>query len=325
MNFEEIYVKINLEANAIKEKMLNEGKSDAEIEQYIMQNLSNMLIQEYEKEAEILFEESKRQFDINSEKLIKDQARVREGIRAKWGNCLNLSFGLYTWIIEQSDIYQMEVQNNKHNEKDEKLNTYCAMRRIHARACQQYLEVITLCENGLADGAFARWRSLYELCIIAQFVVNNGDKVAGAYIETKDTMSTSTNETYKWAKSAECFKHFKPKSRITFKMIEDECKKNQATARWDDFYKLSCQLVHPSAVGTYHRVGGKEISEEILISGATSQGIELGAVNSATSLCIITLIYWSVYTDETQLSYKSLLIKKIIDYVKDAYNEKLKE
>ena len=39
------------------------------------------------------------------------------------------------------------------------------MLHIHGRALQQFLEIIILMKNGFADGAYASWRSVFELII----------------------------------------------------------------------------------------------------------------------------------------------------------------
>lgn len=45
--------------------------------------------------------------------------------------------------------------------------------RQHARACLIGCEILTLTKNGLADGAFARWRSLHESVVISFFIAKH--------------------------------------------------------------------------------------------------------------------------------------------------------
>ena len=49
----------------------------------------------------------------------------------------------------------------------EKLETLVA---LHVRACQVASEIFVLIENGFADGAHARWRTLHEICITFLFL-----------------------------------------------------------------------------------------------------------------------------------------------------------
>lgn len=58
-----------------------------------------------------------------------------------------------------------------------------------------YLEILTLVKNGLADGAFARWRSLFELSVISNFISSNSEEVAKAYYEA----SEGDGKWYDWA------------------------------------------------------------------------------------------------------------------------------
>ena len=51
-------------------------------------------------------------------------------------------------------------------------------------------------KNGFADGAYSRWRSLYELNIIASFISKYGEEVAEAYIS-----SHNTEDRYEWARA----------------------------------------------------------------------------------------------------------------------------
>ena len=54
--------------------------------------------------------------------------------------------------------------------------------RLHVRACQVTWEIITLLENGFADGAMARWRTLHEIGVVATFVAKAGDRTAARYV-----------------------------------------------------------------------------------------------------------------------------------------------
>src|SRR5262249_13689312 len=53
--------------------------------------------------------------------------------------------------------------------------------RLHVRACQVMTEIIVLLENGLADRAMARWRTLHELTTVVTFIHEKGEDVAEKY------------------------------------------------------------------------------------------------------------------------------------------------
>ena len=55
-------------------------------------------------------------------------------------------------------------------EKDARKFMFLALQHLHGRACQMFLEILTLLRNGFGDCAYARWRSLYELNCTAYFI-----------------------------------------------------------------------------------------------------------------------------------------------------------
>lgn len=57
-----------------------------------------------------------------------------------------------------------------------------AIMALHMRACQTTMEILTLLENGLSDGAFARWRTLYEISVVALVIDRFGDEIAERYL-----------------------------------------------------------------------------------------------------------------------------------------------
>ena len=93
---------------------------------------------------------------------------------------------MYIMTLEAVEAYVNYVNDLSYEEKFKHHNTFTAMLHIHGRALQEFLEIITLMKNGFADGAYARWRSMYELSIIASFITENGEKVAKEFIEAID-------------------------------------------------------------------------------------------------------------------------------------------
>lgn len=55
--------------------------------------------------------------------------------------------------------------------------------RMLVRACQVADEVLCLLENGFADGAMARWRTLHEIAVVAAVISQYGDDITERYIE----------------------------------------------------------------------------------------------------------------------------------------------
>lgn len=72
-----------------------------------------------------------------------------------------------------------------------------ALTRLHARACQVTDEIICLMEDGLADGAMARWRTLHEISVVALFLSEKGERAAQRYIDHQAVESLRAATDYK--------------------------------------------------------------------------------------------------------------------------------
>ena len=55
--------------------------------------------------------------------------------------------------------------------------------RLHARACQLASEILELIKFGFADGALARWRTLYEISIFANFLRGRPEELSQKYLD----------------------------------------------------------------------------------------------------------------------------------------------
>ena len=110
-------------------------------------------------------------------------------LNLKWGNGFAALDTMYIFIIDQAKKYveKKEITLNtgiKGLISDKK---FFAIMNIHARACKVFYEILCLLKNGCADGAFAHWRTLFELSVYANFIFINNDCTADAYINQADT------------------------------------------------------------------------------------------------------------------------------------------
>jgi hypothetical protein len=55
--------------------------------------------------------------------------------------------------------------------------------RMHARSCQISSEILELLKGGFADGAMARWRTLYELSVISNYLVDKPNELIQRYLD----------------------------------------------------------------------------------------------------------------------------------------------
>ena len=104
----------------------------------------------------------------------------RDLIDLHWSKSLDPLRMLLTIAREVNDKFQYSLFRSK-------AKTGKVRRRVvillHLRACQTTMEIISLLENGLADGAQARWRTLYELGIVASLIDTYGDDIAQRYLD----------------------------------------------------------------------------------------------------------------------------------------------
>ncbi|WP_170399032.1 DUF5677 domain-containing protein [Ruegeria arenilitoris] len=208
---------------------------------------------------------------------------------------------------------------------------------VHARACQTALEILTLLENGLADGAYARWRTLYELSVVAMLVDRFGDEIAERYLaHDAVSMREAIRNEYRHDQIP-----YDPQSlKGTAKTIETEFQSlvsefgksfagpygwaadsiGKKAPRFQDLeeaiewkalppnYKWSSHKIHAGVAGTLRTLGSFD-GELTVRAGASNAGIEIPAVNTAFSLLQITTLVFGKRNDiETQIQMQALIL-----------------
>lgn len=118
----------------------------------------------------------------------------------KWYRAFVASEAMYIMTLEVAESYSEYVESLPKDQFQSKYWTYIVMQHIHGRALQEFLEIITLMKNGFADGAYARWRSMYELSIISSFIIQYGENVAKKFYEASET-----DDRYEWARESKIF------------------------------------------------------------------------------------------------------------------------
>ena len=94
----------------------------------------------------------------------------------RWNKPLSLLRMLVTISTEFGALTVERLQQD--NSVSELTNVQC---RLHARGCQVAREVLSLLQDGFADGAMARWRTLHELAVVAMALAEGGDALAERY------------------------------------------------------------------------------------------------------------------------------------------------
>ena len=281
------------------EEAINELINSDTVDQIYRQTLDDFSNESVEVIEQIMFEK------VLNENAYVDEFLARQN--QKWGKAFVASDVLYLCVLESAEQYT-EYVTEVHNGETSFL--YHALRNIHGRALQIYLEIMCLNRNGFADGAYARWRSLYELSIVSSFIKKHGEKVAEAYIK-----SAETNDSYEWARTADCWKDYKGKY-VSFNAIQKRCE--LATKEWKKEYDFVNKLVHASSQGTMYRLGAD--TAIVLPVGRSDHGMAISAMHSAISLFQITSDFFTVFPHGDSTA-AILTFHKLVDRIAFYYKE----
>lgn len=102
----------------------------------------------------------------------------RNNLEERWGKALDGLRLLLDACSDEGSKYQKQgSRSRKVSSKRE------ALLKLHIRACQVMAEVICLLENGFANGALARWRTLYEIEVIASILAEGDEELAARYLD----------------------------------------------------------------------------------------------------------------------------------------------
>lgn len=191
---------------------------------------------------------------------------------------------------------------------------------LHARSCQVAAEITVLIENGFADGALARWRTLHEISIVAILLHEHGEETACRYndfdaIESKNALK-------KYLSVYEAL-GFKAPTEVDIKAIQKaaddvvekhglemmgwrgygwaakalskpnpsfadlEASAGQSVMR--SHYNLASYAVHAGVKGIYFKLGVEDGSD-VILAGASDVGFTESAQNMAVTLNIINAL-----------------------------------
>lgn len=227
-----------------------------------------------------------------------------------WGECFAVSETMYVIALEAAEKYSAFVNDNVPDDmKTGKQYTFLALQYMQGRCCQEFLEILYLMKLGFADCAYARWRSMYELCCNASFIIKQGETIAKQYVEQSQTEEHKCS----WAKGAK--KDDGTELKIsTFQGIQDNCDVDEA---WKKQYKLACFVNHGSPQGTFKRLSLMN-DQTLMVVGHSDYGITTPAEYSAISLAWITNMFFSIFPYADSLVYAKVL-HDWVEEVRKAY------
>ncbi len=105
--------------------------------------------------------------------------QFRSNLEERWGK----GFNYLRMLIELSrDIGTDFLRRTRRSRSARHIHLNSALGLLHTRALQISSEMMTLLENGFADGAMARWRTLHEVTCVATVLSDGGDALAERYL-----------------------------------------------------------------------------------------------------------------------------------------------
>lgn len=117
----------------------------------------------------------------------------RERLEKRWGKAFNL---LRMLLVISRELGAETYKRSSRTRNTNRRYFIAVLHRLHARACQVTAEIICLMENGYADGAMARWRTLHEIGIVATLIYEGGRDLAERYVDHQYIESKSAMEEY---------------------------------------------------------------------------------------------------------------------------------
>lgn len=241
--------------------------------------------------------------------------QFRANLETRWGK----GFDYLRMLIELSrDIGTDFHRRASRSRSVRRVHLNMALCHLHVRAMQISSEIMTLMENGFADGAMGRWRTLHEVTCVATTLYDGGNALAERYLaheivearkgllqyqrchvqlgirpfskrkasrierKYKAALTRFGKEfggDYGWA--AVYLNNPKP----TFSQIEEAA----GRAMMRSHYKMASQNVHAGTKGIAHRLGSID-RPFTAIAGASNVGFVEPGQNLGLSLLHITML-----------------------------------
>src|SRR5271155_1273140 len=261
--------------------------------------------------ANLLFESLSQKWPEEHEACQADVEAFKARLEYRWGKALGKLRMLLAIVMEWANERRRPANRKRHSHLQD------VMLRLHVRPCQVTSEIIVLLENGYADGAMARWRTLHEITIVAAVIAKFGEDIAERHVYYQIVESFSALKAYERnhkdlgfrlpskTQSAKVRKDhanvlkrfgkqfgeeygwaaYHLKGRVTFARLEEEA----GDAMMRSPYKMASYNVHASPKGDYFKLGSIKGSP-VLLAGRSNAGLTEPAQYAAVSLAEITLL-----------------------------------
>jgi Family of unknown function (DUF5677) len=146
--------------------------------QAFMDDLPDTVSSLSEKLSRTILRSLKRRWHSEYRQQKQDLEGFRRRLHKRWGRGLDKLRMLISIAREYGGDLNESVRSVSHRNPSKDFDVLI---RLHARSCQVADEVVCLLENGFADGAMARWRTLHEIAAVCHFIQRHGAEAAERY------------------------------------------------------------------------------------------------------------------------------------------------
>lgn len=241
--------------------------------------------------------------------------QFRANLQARWGK----GFDALRMLIELSrDIGSDFHRRASRSRSRRRAHLNKALSHLHVRAIQIASEIMVLMENGYADGAMARWRTLHEVACVAMVLGDGGEELAERYLAHEIVEAKKGLRQYQQCHPKLGYAPFSKRAaarierdytgaisrygrefggdygwiaahlgnpRPNFSNIEDAA----GRAMMRSHYRMASHNVHASTKGIAYRLGSLD-RHYAVIAGASNVGFVEPGQNLALSLMQITML-----------------------------------
>lgn len=282
-------------------------------------------------------------FDKDKDNELKDVRKYTEGFNNRLYKTWKKPIDYFESLIELISSYTYSFTETFYEEAYKNNNLlFNALQNIQARALLVSRECLTLIKNGYPDGAFSRWRTIFELSVIGKLLYDeNNDDLCKRYLnyyhiqEYKDEKTSRerghqdhTDESFKileqnynlmiskygpnyakgdygWANN------LFNKNRVTFQEIKDRVDMDKLYG----YYKLSSTYIHGNHKANEESLGLIPNLEKLKLVGPSNYGLSIPMQNVAISLVHISTYFFLTYSNLdvwTACSIMNKFLDKII-------------
>lgn len=246
--------------------------------------------------------------------------------------------------LEAGMEFQKQFLQHSEYETDPLLGV---LMRQHANACRVTGEIILLLKGGYADGALARWRTLFEISVTCLVIRKYGRGAAEDYIKHGKIKAVEGMQEYqKTAKDMNLEPYADDELEAAIQLKEElsggdknfqwarkyagfgkleKLREDVGLGKWSHNYKLASKHVHADYSEMVSLFAMSEANQDILLAGPSNSGLVEPAHMAAITLGQITASFLTAYIDEpNKLDYSDSqmylsLIQKYVDAVGEEF------